>query len=314
MKVNLTDVVEYPEQFYGNVLKGLDEVLCSDSCIYLSVLHFLVSTKNKQEDNCGQIINEYIYNHKNKILEDINAVKKSSIENDKELIRLCERHPIIRDMIYNEEKEELKNCRDEKDYIDYLNKFEDSCREFTLSAKYEIARLTDQNDSISEIISEAINSYPNSDVLDIEGFKKLCVNINGISICFKCETTEVQKDTIVDIIRDASRGNVSSILITNTPLSKLQILNLLKYDAESLQAVVTDINELNYLNRKDAEHILSILSKLTGLIWTFPHRELVLENEVLAKYENKVWFDNYNKSDSSIVTYYALQPIIKTNK
>lgn len=314
MDINLKHAIDNPEKFYWNDLMELEddfnEIGYSNSLIYLSVLFFLVSNQGNE----GQLIDNFLKRHRYNIEDELQTTKEYGNANDKNLIKLCEKFPIIRDVIYKTEKKALSECVSLEDYINYTKKFKGSCREFILYAKYQISLLGSNNDLRFDSISEVINSFPYSDLFDIEYFKTLCEDVNGVSICFSGETTEKQRETVVQILSGSKYEEKTKVLMTSSPLTKLQIIKLLKYDEDTLQSVITNIDKVGYLRRIETYHLLTMLTRMTGLLWTLPSNEIVNKNEVLSRYKNKVWIDNYNESDSSIVTYYALQPIIKTTK
>lgn len=312
MDANLKSVIDHPKKFcWNHLLDTVDEsdtIQYSDSFIFLSVLLYIVLNRDRD----SKFIDHFIKRYQVQIEKETSKAKKSTNEIEKKFIQLCEKYPIIRDIIYNKEKKILSECVREEDYINYLNTFGGSCREFELFAKYQIDMLSEQNDYRFEAISEVINAYPYSDLFDIEYFETLCESINGISVCYNSEATNKQRETIAQILHEASFDEVSMCYVTRLPLNKLQILKLWKYDIDTLQSIVTDLDETMFLNIKDVKHTLRILSKLTGLLWSLPNNETVLNNGAFLNYENKVWKDNCNETTSSIVTYYALQPIVKT--
>lgn len=314
MGADIRRALDNPEKFYWNVLLEEDDeskaIQYSDSCIFLSVLLFLVSNR----DIDGQIIDNYLKRYKYPIEKELNTTKESENKNDKNLIQFCEKYPIIRDIIYSEEKKALSECFSVEDYINYINFFQNSCREFELYAKYQISLMDSREDLRFDAISEVINSYPNSDLFDIEYFKTLCANINGISICFNGETTEKQRDTVMQILYDSKFEGKLMEFTVSKPLTKLQILKLLQYDENTLQSIISEMNLVGYLRKSETNYLLTILNNITGLSWELPNIEMVNNNEVLSNHKNKIWIENYNESDSSIVTYYALQPIVKTKK
>lgn len=313
MMVSINDYIkrslENPEKFYWNTLSEEDDktVLLSDTCIHLCVLLYLVT----KLDIDNKIIDKYIDVYRFQLDREVYEHKKSINDSEEELFRQCEKFPIIRDVIYKNEKEHLLKSVTKEDYLNYLNKYGDTCREFMLFAKFRIAQLGNLKDNRFEFISEIINSFPNSDLFDVGNLKTLCTNINGLSVCFTSDATDVQKDTIIAIIRESIYNKESKAYITSAPLSKSQIVNLLNFDANILQSVINDLNEIQYLNINDAKYLLSILNKLTGLSWELPQKDFELANEVFSKNKYVIWSKVSEHSDSLIGRYFALQPILK---
>jgi hypothetical protein len=306
---NIKRALENPEKFYWNTLSEEDDstILLSDTCIYLCVLLYLVTTL----DIDNKLIDKYIDVYRFQLDREILAHKKSINDSEEKLFRQCEKFPFIRDIIYKNEKEHLFKSVTKEDYLNYLNKYGDTCREFMLFAKFRIAQLGNLKDNRFEFISEIINSFPHSDLFDVEYLKTLCVNINGLSVCFTSDATDVQKDTVIALIREAIYNNESETYIIITPLSKLQIVNLLKFDVNILSSAINNIDDIQHLNISNAKLLLSILNQLTGLSWEFPNIGLVLNNDVLSSNKDIIWTEDCEDSDSVICRYYALQPILK---
>lgn len=313
MMVSINDYIkrslENPEKFYWNTLSEEDDktVLLSDTCIHLCVLLYLVT----KLDIDNKIIDKYIDVYRFQLDREVYEHKKSINDSEEELFRQCEKFPIIRDVIYKNEKEHLLKSVTKEDYLNYLNKYGDTCREFMLFAKFRIAQLGNLKDNRFEFISEIINSFPNSDLFDVENLKTLCTNINGLSFCFTSDATDVQKDTIIAIIRESIYNKESKAYITSAPLSKSQIVNLLNFDVNTLKSVFNNIDDMQLLNINNVELLLSTLNKLTGLSWELPQKELVLDKDVFSKNRDIIWTNNDEYADSIIYRYYALQPILK---
>lgn len=313
MMVSINDYIkrslENPEKFYWNTLSEEDDntILLSDTCIHLCVLLYLVTKLGIDK----KLIDKYIDVYRFQLDREVYAHKKSIDDSEEKLFIQCEKYPIIRDVIYKNEKEHLLKSVTKEDYLNYLSKYGDSCREFVLFANFRINQLSHLNDNRFEYITEVINSFPNSDLFDVEQLKTLCVSINGLSVCFTSDATDVQKDTIKVLISEAIYNNALKAYITRVPLSKLQIVNLFKFDANILQSVINDLNEIQYLNIIDAKYLLSILNKLTGLSWELPQKDFELANEVFSKNKYVIWSKGSEHSDSLIGRYFALQPILK---
>lgn len=301
--------LDNPEKFYWNVLLEEDDntIPLSDTNIHLCVLLYLVTNLDLDDRIIETYINRYMFQLENEIY----MHKKLLSESQKELYSQCERYPIIRDLIYKDEKEHLLKSVTKQDYLNYLSKYSDSCREFTLFAKFQIAQFSQMRSARFEHISEVINSFPNSDLFDVEHLKTLCVNINGVSICFTHDATAAQKDTILGLIRDSIFNNESKSYIINAPLSKLQIINLLKFNTDILNYIINNIEGIQLLNISDVKSLLSILNDLTGLSWDLPQNELELDNDMCSKDKYIIWTKENDDSDSIIERYYALQPILK---
>lgn len=312
MDYKLNEAIDNPEKFYWNVLLEDDDVFnenaYSNSYIFLSILLFLVSHKNDNEQHVNNFIKKYYY----QIEKESNNIKKIINGTDNGFLNLCEKYPVIRDIIYRDEKKILSECVTEEDYVNYVNLYGNSNREFLLFAKYRIALLKNQSDCRFDAIPEIISSYPNSDLFDIVNLKTLCEVINGIIVCFKSNITENQKEAIASILDKAIYDKETMAYIINSPLNKFQFIKLQDFNDELLLAVVSNMNETIYLNKDEAEHVLSTLFNLTGLLWAFPKKETVNDNALFSQYKNQIWVDV--ESDSSIKTYYYLQPIIKTEK
>lgn len=312
MDYKLNDAIDNPEKFYWNVLLEDDDVFYehaySNSFIFLSILLYFVSNNNEYELLINSFIKKYYY----QVEKESNNIKNTINETDKRFLHLCEKYPIIRDIIYREEKKVLYECIAEKDYVNYVNLYGDSNREFLLFAKYRIALLRNQSDGQFDAIPEIISSYPNSDLFDIPTLKNLCETVNGVFICFRSSITQNQKEAIVSIIDHAIYNKETKTYIVNSPLNKLQFIKLQDLNEELLLAVVSNMNEPIYLNKDETECVLSKLCNLTGLLWTLPGKEIVNDNALFLKRKNQIWVDV--ESDSSIKTYYYLQPIIKTEK
>lgn len=306
--------IDNPEMFYWNVLLEEDDesnrIIYSDSFIFLSVLLFLVSNQNED----SQLVNTFIKRRNYQIEKEAHAIKKATNEAAKRFLYLCEKYPVIRDIIYHEEKTALSECITEKDYKNYINIYGDSSREFVLFAEYKIAQLRDQSDCIFDAIPEIISSYPNSDLFDIAKFKSLCETINGVFICFRNDITKHQKEAVVSIINNSIYDKATMSYIVISPLSKLQFIKLRDLNGELLQSVVSNMDETVYLTKNDAENILSLLCNLTGLIWVLPDEKHMHDNVLFSQLNKQIWIDKYDGTDSAIKTYYTLQPIIKTAK
>lgn len=309
---NLTRALDNPEKFFWNVLLEeedlSDEIIYLDTCIFLSVLLFLVSN---QGDN-DRIVNNFIKQYYYQVEKEIQTVKEPTNDTEKRFLHLCEKHPVIRDIIYIEEKKVLSECITDKDYKNYLNLYSESSREFTLFAEYKIAQLSNQNDFIFDAIPEVVSSYPNSDLFDIDKLKTLCEVVNGIFVCFKSNITDNQKDAILSILQNSTYDEDAMVYIVSSPLSKFHFLKLQDFNEELLLSAVSNMYDPIYLDKDEAEHVLSTLCNLTGILWALPEKEIVNDNALFTKNKNKIWIEV--ESDSSIKTYYNLQPIIKTEK
>lgn len=311
MVTNINRAFDNPKKFFWNVLleeyDGHNDIVCLDSCIFLSVLLFIASNQEGNDQLVSRFIKQYHY----QVEKESHAIKKPTNEKESRFLHFCEKYPVIRDILYHEEKEVLLECIEEKDFANFVNLYGDSCREFTLFAKYTIAQLRNQSDFL-RYIPEVVSSYPYSDLFDIASLKTLCEVINGIFVCFKNNITDNQKDAILSILENTTYDMDTKSYIVNSPLSKLQFIKLHDLSENLLLMVVSNMNEKICLNKSDAEHVLSKLCNLTGLLWTLPEKEIVNNNALLSKYKNQIWTDV--ESDSSIKTYYNLQPIIKIEK
>jgi len=309
MNDNMKRTLDNPEKFYWNVLSEEDDdtIPLSNTCIYLCVLLYLVVNL----DENSLIIDKYINKYKYQLEKEIFTNKKSISDPEKNIFRQCEKFPIIRNLIYKEEREILLLCNSEEDYKNYLNTYGNLCREFTLFAKFRIAQISKLKENRFKEISEVINSFPNSDLFDIEYLKSLCVNINGISIYFTNDAAEMQKEAIIEILRDSICNYESKTYITSAPFSKLQIIKLLGFNVDILCHVINNVDGVCLLNIKDTMLLLSNLGGLTGLSWELPHNELIFDNNIFSNFKDIIWTKDCSSSDSLIYRYYALQPLIK---
>lgn len=310
--------MENPERYYKNFLKEnekynpakvpiFDEDKDEDKFIYCCIWAFVFTSLNGEE-----LHKEYYKEYNEQIDKEIDAL---SICDKIEIKKSLERYPMIRCLLYKDEEFILKNdCHTIDDYLEYIDKHGDVCRELTLYAKYRISIIDDQSNNFGfDELIEVINDFPYSDLFDIDGLKSRCVSINGLMVCFNNKISQDIREAITNIIENSKQAHIDDegyVYYVGKPLTKYEKILFQGYDCQVLKDIIGDFDESVLFRESEVTALLLFLKSATGLDWIIPDEQIFRENNQTVLLNN-VWYKE-RRASLNIEEYYSLMPTIKT--
>ena len=182
----------------------------------------------------------------------------------------------------------------------------------TIYAKYKISLLGNHVKYRFNEISEVINSYPYSDIFDIESLKAQCKEVNGLIVCFSSDIPKTKLETIQQIIECSKCQNIDNqnvVYVANRPLSKADLVILQDYDFSIIKDIISDSLESVPVKKTDVFEIQKNLNISTGLNWGLPERNM-LNGLINPKNINNIWWKEDIGSLNNIEEYHYFLPII----
>ncbi len=313
MKRNIDIALKDPKRYFNNFLcneaknnpTGVPEIADYLHCCVWAFIY-------TNEDSKHQHSKQYYIKYQEDIEEEIEYLKSAIKSTPEEEIPLI-KYPIVRDLVYSEDREILiEHCNSVDDYLQFLEDFKDSCSEFKLYAKYKISLLGNHVKYRFNEISEVINSYPYSDIFDIESLKAQCKEVNGLIVCFSSDIPKTKLETIQQIIECSKCQNIDNqnvVYVANRPLSKADLVILQDYDFSIIKDIISDSLESVPVKKTDVFEIQKNLNISTGLNWGLPERNM-LNGLINPKNINNIWWKEDIGSLNNIEEYHYFLPII----
>lgn len=301
-----------PVRYFKNFLKENEKynpakVPILDEFIYCCIWAFLFTSPTGKIKHSDYYIlyNEYIDEEIDSLCFPENIEEKKSLE----------RYPMIRKLLYKNEESIITNqCHTVNDYIEFLQKYGDVCRELTLYAKYRISNIDDTKTIGLNDLLEIINNYHYSDLFDIDRLKSRCQTINGIIVCFSNSMSHNIREIITQIIENSRQVNIEDdggVYYIAEPIKKRDKIVLQGYDCQLLQGIIADFDEPALFRISEVTELLKLLQRVTGIDWIIPD-EHVLRKYYQSNSINYMWYKGRSTS-LNIEEYYYLLPTIKTS-
>ena len=215
-------------------------------------------------------------NHKERFVNRIKKVLKYNIDDYLKniLFTVCYHWSEIRDLIYLDDRETLKDCKTVDDYNRFIEKHPNTYKEFILAAKYKYSILTK---SVFSDVAEVLKLFPNSELIGVEDIKRRCVEINALQVMYDDEVLQDKflKEFLNSFIKsltkveDAGKGSCRYIL--DRYITKEDYMRIM-YSKEylTLSAVVGNKSESQISTFGEFTQLANRLMQLTGLKFAIP--------------------------------------------
>ena len=307
IEIAMDDPIRYFKNFLKeNEKNNPNQVPIWDGFIYCCVWAFIFTSPNG-----GNLHADYYSLYNEQIDDELETLKNDS---NIEAKRSLEKYPMIRSLLYHDEECILKKqCHTISDYLDYIQKYGDACRELTLYAKYRISTIDETELFKFDELIEVINTFPYSDLFDIDKLKSRCVSINGLMVCYTNNISPVMREMITHIIENSKQTYVDDerfVYYVGKPLTKREIIVLQGYDCQALKDIISDFDEPVLLRLSEVTALMNLLKIKTGLDWVIPDKHILREH-IQSNSINNIWYKG-KPTSLNIEEYYSLLPTLKS--